>query len=465
LKFQSRLSQTRKRNKMLKILLIEDERINRITLQKLLEHAGHAVTSLEDGKAGLEAVQTETWDVVLTDFRLPGADGLEILEEVKRVSPDTQVLIMTAFATVDNALSALKLGAFDYLTKPFDPDELFHHLSRISAIRALNSENEALRASLAELKVSPDLIGQSDIMRDLFEKVKIVAESEHTVLIQGASGTGKEKIANAVQSLSQRRAKPYVKINCSALSETLFETEMFGHEKGAFTGAVNRSIGRFERAKGGTILLDDIDDLSIRLQTKLLRVIQEGEIERVGGNELIPVDVRIIAATKIDLKSLVEKKTFREDLYYRLNVIRLIVPPLNERKSDIPLLAHFFLSKLNPDKQLSAELIKYLMDLDWPGNVRELEHLIMQMSVFCRKTVIDLEDIPDAYIPGQQDNAPQPGGGLSLTDQVNDFEMKLINETMGKHQGNQQKVADSLGIPRTTLRSKLLKHGLIDLKE
>jgi len=450
---------------MLKILLIEDERINRITLQKLLEHAGHAVTSMEDGKAGLEAVQTETWDVVLTDYRLPGADGLEILEEVKRVSPGTQVLIMTAFATVENALSALKKGAFDYLTKPFDPDELFHHLDRISAVRALNSENEVLRASLAELKVSPDLIGQSDIMRDLFEKVKIVAESEHTVLIQGASGTGKEKIANAVQSLSQRREKPFVKINCSALSETLFETEMFGHEKGAFTGAVKKSIGRFERAKGGTILLDDIDDLSMRLQTKLLRVIQEGEIERVGGTEVIPVDVRIIAATKIDLKSLVEKKSFREDLYYRLNVIRLIVPILNERKTDIPLLAHYFLSKLSADKQLSPELIKYLMDLDWPGNVRELEHLIMQMSVFCRKTVIDLDDIPDSYLPAQLKSAVSQVGESSLTYEVNEFERQLISAAMEKHLGNQQKVAESLGIPRTTLRSKLLKHGLIDPKE
>jgi len=322
-----------------------------------------------------------------------------------------------------------------------------------------------LRASLAELKVSPDLIGQSDIMRDLFDKVKIVAESEHTVLIQGASGTGKEKIANAVQSLSQRREHPYVKINCSALSETLFETEMFGHEKGAFTGAVKRSIGRFERAKGGTILLDDIDDLSLRLQTKLLRVIQEGEIERVGGTEVIRVDVRIIAATKVDLKSLVENKSFREDLYYRLNVIKLIVPTLNERKSDIPLLAHFFLSKLSADKQLSPDLIKYLIDLDWPGNVRELEHVIMQMSVFSRKLVIDLEDIPDSYLSVQGDYDSQDNGKASLTQKVNEYELQIINETMDQYQGNQQKVADSLGIPRTTLRSKLLKHGLIDLKD
>lgn len=447
---------------MLKILLVEDERINRITLQKLLEHAGHAVTSVDDGHAGLEQLQSGSWDVVLTDYRLPGADGIEILEEAKRVSPDSQVLIMTAFATVENALTALKMGAFDYLTKPFDPDELFHHLDRITAIRSLSVENQALRASLAELKSSPDLIGQSPVMRELFEKVSIVAESEHTVLIQGSSGTGKEKIANAVQSLSQRRENPFVKINCSALSESLFESEMFGHEKGAFTGAVKRSIGRFERAKGGTIFLDDIDDLSLRLQTKLLRVIQEGEIERVGGTEIIDVDVRLIAATKVDLKTLVEEKSFREDLYYRLNVIKLNIPNLSERKSDIPLLAHFFLSKQSTEKQLSQDLIKYLMELDWPGNVRELEHLITQMSVFSRSTLIDIQDIPNAYL--QAHNSPDSGFSTksSLTAQVNEFEQKLISESMKAHHGNQQKVATSLGIPRTTLRSKMLKHGLID---
>ncbi len=448
---------------MLKILLVEDEHINRVTLQKLLEHEGHHVFAVDTGIKGLEAINTQSWDVVLTDLRLPGADGLEILDEVMSTSPGTQVLIMTAFATVENALSALKRGAFDYLTKPFDPEELFHHLERIKGIKELSAENLALKASLAELNVAPDLIGQSGVMKELIDKVKMVAASEHTVLIEGASGTGKEKIANAVQALSQRKGQPFIKINCSALSENLFETEMFGHEKGAFTGAVKRSLGRFERAKGGTIFLDDIDDLSLRLQTKLLRVIQEGEIERVGGTEVIKVDVRIIVATKVDLKSLVNTGNFREDLFYRLNVIKLKIPALNRRKADIPLLSQYFLTKANPKKQLSPDLQNYLTEFDWPGNVRELEHLILQMSIFSRRDIIDLSDLPEPYrnIPSSGNRVDDPNN--SLTTRLQNFEANIIDKCMEKYAGNQQKVAEALGIPRTTLRSKLMKHGLLDL--
>ena len=447
---------------MLKILLIEDERINRLTLEKLLTHAGYDVSTAENGTQGIEAVQSNKWDVVLTDYRLPGPDGLEILEETKKRSPETQVLIMTAYATVDNALDALKLGAFDYLAKPFDPAELFHLLDRIKEMNSLSAENEALKSSLAELKVAPDLIGQSPNMLELFDKVKMVADSEHTVLIEGASGTGKEKIANAVQKFSQRKDMPFVRINCSALSETLFETEMFGHEKGAFTGAIKRSLGRFERAKGGTIFLDDIDDLSLRLQTKLLRVIQEGEIERVGGSEVINVDIRLIAATKVDLKTLVNKNQFREDLYYRLNVIKLQIPTLCERSEDIPLLAHYFLRKASPQKVLSSLLVDYLTSLPWPGNVRELEHLIMQMSVFSRKKVIDLADLPESYRNAAVTTREHLDPGKTLPERMLSFEIRIIQDTMDMYNGHQQKVADSLGIPRTTLRSKLIKYGLLD---
>ena len=447
---------------MLKILLIEDERINRLTLEKLLTHAGHEVSTADNGTEGIADVRSQRWDVVLTDYRLPGHDGLEILQETKRISPETQVLIMTAFATVDNALDALKMGAFDYLTKPFDPAELFHLLDRIEEMNSLSAENEALKSSLAELKVAPDLIGQSPNMLELFDKVKMVADSEHTVLIEGTSGTGKEKIANAVQKFSQRKDMPFVRINCSALSETLFETEMFGHEKGAFTGAVKRSLGRFERAKGGTIFLDDIDDLSLRLQTKLLRVIQEGEIERVGGSEIINVDIRLIAATKVDLKTLVEKKEFREDLYYRLNVIKLQIPTLCERPEDIPLLAHYFLKKNSPQKSLSSLLVDYLTSLPWPGNVRELEHLILQMSVFSRKSMIDLADLPEAYRNKAAISKEHLDESKTLPERMLSFEIQIIEDTMEMHNGHQQKVADVLGIPRTTLRSKLIKYGLLE---
>jgi DNA-binding NtrC family response regulator len=352
-------------------------------------------------------------------------------------------------------------AAFGTAFEPFDPEELFHHLERIKGIKALSAENEALKASLAELKVAPDLIGKSEVMHLLIDKVKMVADSEHTVLIQGASGTGKEKIANAIQSFSQRKDKPFVKINCSALSESLFETEMFGHEKGAFTGAIKQSIGRFERAKGGSIFLDDIDDLSLRLQTKLLRVIQEGEIERVGGTQVINVDVRLIAATKVDLKSLVSSGSFREDLYYRLNVIKLRVPNLNERQTDIPLLSNYFLNQASPGKQLSPELLAYLTDQNWPGNVRELEHLILQMSVFSKHETIGLSDLPEAYRsqerPGNVDDRKS-----TLFDRVSAFEANVIAETMQKHGDNQKKVANALGMPRTTLRSKLMKYGILD---
>jgi len=447
---------------MLKVLLIEDEHINRVTLKKLMEHAGHHVIAVDTGTKGLEAIQKQNWDVVLSDLRLPGADGLEILDKVKSHAPETQVIIMTAYASVENAVSALKKGAFDYLTKPFDPEELFHHLTRIESIKQLSAENVALKASLAELQVAPDLIGKSLVMQELTEKVRMVADSEHTVLIEGASGTGKEKIANAVQALSQRKQNPFIKVNCSALSEGLFETEMFGHEKGAYTGAVKRSLGRFERAKGGTIFLDDIDDLSLRLQTKLLRVIQEGEIERVGGTEIIQVDVRLIAATKVNLRTLVDAGSFREDLFYRLNVIRLQIPPLNKRKSDIPLLSQYFLTKANPQKQLSPDLQNYLTEFDWPGNVRELEHLILQMSVFSRQPLIDLADLPEHYRIQETDGNKADDPHASLTHRLQNFEANILDECMQEHASNQQKVADRLGIPRTTLRSKLMKHGLLD---
>lgn len=450
---------------MLKILLIEDERINRLTLEKMLLHAGYEVTTAEDGTQGMEAIRSQKWDVILSDYRLPGHDGLQILEESKKLSPETHVLIMTAFATVDNALDALKKGAFDYLTKPFDPAEMFHHLDRIKELNSLSAENKALKSSLAELKVAPDLIGQSPKMLELFDKIKVVAESEHTVLIEGASGTGKERIANAVQKFSLRKDMPFVRINCSALTETLFETEMFGHEKGAFTGAVKRSLGRFERAKGGTIFLDDIDDLSLRLQTKLLRVIQEGEIERVGGSEVISVDVRLIAATKIDLRNLVNSKEFREDLFYRLNVIKLKIPTLNNRVEDIPLLAHHFLGKTSPKKSLSPLLVDYLSTLAWPGNVRELEHLITQMSVFSTKEVIDLSDLPESYRHEDNKSTRHLDERRTLPERILSFEIQIIQDSMDFHNGHQQKVADALGIPRTTLRSKLIKYGLLDLEQ
>jgi len=450
---------------MLNILLIEDEDINRITLAKLLSHAGHEVQTAGDGDEGLALVKEGDWDVVLTDLRLPGVNGMDILRESRKRYPQTPVLMMTAYATVKNAVECLKLGAFNYLTKPFDQSELFHHLEHIEAVKDLGDQNESLRSELAELKVSPKIIGESDVMRTLLDKVKVVSASDHAILIQGASGTGKELIANTIQELSKRSDKPFIKVNCSALNETLFESEMFGHEKGSFTGAIGRTIGRFERASGGTIFLDDIDDLSQGLQTKLLRVLQEGEIERVGGDRVIKVNVRIIAATKVDLKEKVERGEFREDFYYRLNVVRLRIPELIERPSDIPLLIEYFLKQEFKDKSASPELVAHLSALSWPGNIRELHHVIQQMAVFSQSAFLGMEHLPDHYRESRQDG-PEPDDShddlkdSSLTERVIAFEKRILIQALEAHHNNQKQVAEYLKIPRTTLRSKLEKYDL-----
>jgi len=448
---------------MLRILIIEDDHINRVTLAKLLKHEGHEADTASDGREGLEKMKQQAWDVILTDLRMPGVDGLDVLRECRSTSPATHVLVMTAYATIKNAVECLKLGAFNYLTKPFDPSELFHHLDQIAALKQLGDQNKELRSELAKLKLDPNVIGESQAMRDLLSKVKMVAGSEHAVLIQGASGTGKELIANTIQTLSPRANEPYIKVNCSALSETLFESEMFGHEKGAFTGAVGQVIGRFERASGGTILLDDIDDLSMGLQTKLLRVLQEGEIERVGGNKVIPVNVRILAATKVDLQSKMERNEFREDFYYRLNVVKLIIPSLADRAEDIPRLADHFLKKENSSKKLSPSLVNHLSRLEWPGNIRELQHLIQQMALFSPSDILQIDDLPDHYL--NPDTQREVSGdsqqeGLSLTERVNRYERDILEQTLKAYNNNQRKVAEHLKIPRTTLRSKLERFDL-----
>lgn len=450
---------------MLNILLIEDEEINRITLAKLLRHAGHEVQTAQDGDEGLALVKDGDWDVVLTDLRLPGVNGMEILRESRQRYPQTPVLMMTAYATVKNAVECLKLGAFNYLTKPFDQSELFHHLEHIEEVKDLGDQNESLRSELAELKINPKIVGDSDVMRTLLDKVKVISASDHAILIQGASGTGKELIANTIQELSKRSDKPFIKVNCSALNETLFESEMFGHEKGAFTGAIGRTIGRFERASGGTIFLDDIDDLSQGLQTKLLRVLQEGEIERVGGDRVIKINVRIIAATKVDLKEKVERGEFREDFYYRLNVVKLRIPELIERPSDIPQLIEYFLKQEFKGKSASPELVAHLSGLTWPGNIRELHHVIQQMAVFSQSKLLGMEHLPDHYLESRDSGSTVVGEdneleGISLHEKVNTFEKRILVQALKAHNNNQRRVAEYLKIPRTTLRSKLEKYDL-----
>ncbi len=325
----------------MKILLIEDEKITRITLTNTLRKEGYQVVNSETGRDGLDHFRREHFDVVITDLRLPKMNGLDILKAVKEISPDCFVIVITAYATVETAVEALKMGAYDYLTKPFSPDKLLSMLDHIRQLRLVMDENARLKAKLQHLEKKV-IIGKSPDMRKLLETIKVVAKNDYTVLIQGESGTGKEMVARALHEYSPRREKPFVPINCAVIPESLLESELFGHEKGAFSGAIKRHIGYFERAHQGTLFIDDIDDFPLNLQVKLLRVLQEREFYRVGGSESIPVDVRIVCATKIDLQEKVRQNLFREDLYYRLNIIPLKIPPLRERKEDIlPLVEHF----------------------------------------------------------------------------------------------------------------------------
>lgn len=445
---------------MLKILIIEDEKINRLTLEQVLKKNGHTVVATDNGIHGIELIGSESFDVVLSDLRLPGSSGMEILEQVRQNAPGTETIIMTAFATVKNAVECLKKGAYDYLTKPFQVDEILHLLKRIKEVKTLNRENEALKRRLADKQEFPEIVGESDEIRTVLEKVSLAAPGDHTVLIQGESGTGKELIADAVQRLSSRRDKPYIKVNCSALSETLFESEMFGHEKGAFTGALQKNVGRFERADGGTIFLDDIDDLSRRMQTKLLRAIQSREIERVGGTRVIPVDIRIIAATKADLRELVEEGKFREDFYYRLHVAKIMITPLRERRSDIPVLIRHFLSLFGCTKTFSPDSLPILKRYHWPGNVRELKHFVEQLTIFSGGPAITIADLPE-YIKKPSPRAEFPdafNARLPLDELLSQVEISSIRNAMEKFDQNQKKAADFLGIPRTTLRSKLERY-------
>ncbi|MBC8479574.1 MAG: sigma-54-dependent Fis family transcriptional regulator [FCB group bacterium] len=451
----------------LNIAIIEDERINRVTLETLLQSAGHTVKTAEDGISGMEMILIEKFDLIITDINLPGYNGLEILQAAMDRYTDIPVIMMTGYATVKNAVDCLKIGAYEYLTKPFQPDELLHIVSQIGKLLTLNDENRALKVRLAEKGEFPEIIGNSDVMKAALEKVKMAAPGDSTILLQGESGTGKEIFADAIQRLSSRANTPFVKLNCSALNESLFESEMFGHEKGSFTGALQRHIGRFERADSGTIFLDDIDDLSPAMQTKLLRVFQEREIERVGGKSVIPVNVRIISATKANLKEKVERDEFREDFYYRLGVVTIHIPALRERRSDVPLLANHFLEKYAPGKNISPELMKILVSYHWPGNVREFQNVIEQMSVFSKKPTLDKSRLPD-YINTAIHASSNPADYEKRYDStrldviMDNVEIELLKNALDKCKGNQQKVAEYLGIPRTTLRSKLQKYRLVN---
>jgi two-component system response regulator AtoC len=438
--------------------LIEDDKLMRVTLEDALTTEGYEVQSFETGGAALASLSGNTFDVVVTDVRLPDRDGFDIVREITRVG-DTPVIVMTAFGTIKDAVEAMKLGAFDYITKPFALDEFLLLVARAIEIKNLKDENLRLKKDLSHCYCYPNIVGQSPAMKKVFSLIQKVAELDTTVLILGESGTGKELIATTLHYQSKRKDKPLIKVNCAALPENLIESELFGYEKGAFTGAVKRKPGRFELAHTGTIFLDEIGDLPLATQSKLLRVIQEKSFDRVGGTETLTVDVRIVTATNKSLVEEVKGKRFREDLYYRLNVIPLTLPPLRDRKGDIPLLIEVLLEKcrkkLSRTVRFSGEAMEALLRYDYPGNVRELENIVERCATLSGADVIGKEELP-AYIVTNTGEA----GIVSLSDVAAEAEKEHIMRILAVTKWNKTKAAEMLRISRKTLWEKMNSYGI-----
>lgn len=440
------------------VLLIEDEKIMRVTLEDALRGAGYEVMSFETGAAALNALREDSFDVAVTDFRLPDMDGFDIVREITRAK-DAAVIVMTAYGTIKDAVEAMKLGAFDYITKPFSLDEFLLLIERALEMKRLREENIRLKKDLNKCYCGPNIVGESSEMKRVFSLIEKVSASDSTVLILGESGTGKELIATTIHYQSNRKDKPLIKVNCAALPEGLIESELFGHEKGAFTGAVKRKPGRFELANGGTIFLDEIGDLPPSTQAKILRVIQERQFERIGGTSTLAVDVRIMAATNRNLEEEVKAGRFREDLYYRLNVIPIILPPLKERKEDIPRLIEFFMDKyrrrLSKNVRFSKEAVDTLLAYDYPGNVRELENIIERCVTLSVNEVIDKDELPSFIMSGAES-----ARSLCLSDIAAAAEKDHIVRVLKTTQGNKTRAAEILGISRKTLWEKMNAYGI-----
>jgi DNA-binding NtrC family response regulator len=442
-----------------RILIVDDEEIVRESLSAWLEKDGYTLATAPDGDTAIERIRKERWSILLVDLKMPGTDGLQVLAEARAVQPEAAAVIMTAYATVDTAVAAMKIGAYDYLTKPFDPEELSLMIQKIVAQQTLVRENVLLRKVLKREYHFRDLISKSPRMQAVFDLARTAARRNSTILIIGESGTGKELLARAVHAESPRSAEPFVAVSCAALTETLLESELFGHEKGAFTGATTRRKGKFEMAQGGTLFLDEIGDISAKLQVDLLRALEERRFFRVGGSEAVEVDVRIIAATNRDLQKAVAEGTFREDLFYRLNVIPITLPPLRDRLEDLPLLVEHFLEQLGAEMnchvdQVSTDAMGILMAHTWPGNVRELRNIIERAMVVASGRVIGPGDLGLRRPPcAEVDDA----SGLASLEEV---ERHHIGRVLQETGGNISQAARTLGIDRATLYNKMKKYQL-----
>jgi DNA-binding NtrC family response regulator len=455
---------------MQKILIVDDDSEILEIVADVLREAGYAVDTASGGAKAIRHIDAEFYDLVVTDLKMPRVDGMKVLRHVVDQSPDTMCIILTGYGTIESAVEAIKAGAFHYITKPIKSGEILMVVGKALKYKLLERENILLRQQLKKKYRFENFVGDSGPIQQVFELIEKVADTDSTVLITGESGTGKELIARAIHYNSCRRDNPMVVINCGAIPEELLESELFGHEKGAFTGAHKSRIGRFELANEGTIFLDEIGDMSPNLQVKLLRVLQEQKFERVGSTRTIKVDIRVIAATNKNLISVVNKGTFREDLYYRLNVIPIKVPPLRHRKSDIPLLVDFFLKKFNKEKrkhvkEFTSEAMDALLQYDWRGNVRELENLLERLVILASGDVIGLEDIPGS-VKGQArtiepfETTIPPRGRVRFDHAVEEYEKKLILQALSEANWVTTKAAKLLNMNRTTLIEKMKKKKL-----
>jgi DNA-binding NtrC family response regulator len=440
--------------KKISILIVDDEESVRDSLYNWFVEDGYAVECAENANKALLMLENADFDIILADIKMPGMDGLEMLRRIKLLKSDAVVIVITAFATVDTAVQALKDGAFDYVTKPFDPDDLSHLIRNASKQIVLAEENESLKQKVISLENVEDLIGNSEAMKKVLRDIENVAPSNTSVVITGESGTGKELVARAIHSNSPRRYFPLVSVHCGALTESLLESELFGHEKGAFTGAMFNRKGRFEMADNGTIFLDEIATISTKMQIDLLRVLETKKFMRVGGNKEISSDFRVICATNRDLKSMVENGTFREDLYYRLNVVNIYVPPLRERVEDIPLLVDYFIKKycttMNRQQvSIDPAALRKLEEFGFPGNVRELENMIERAIVVGNGKKITLRDLPI-----------EKSMVISSVESLDELERMHIQQILNKYNWNISRTAKALKVDRVTLYNKISKYGL-----
>ena len=440
--------------KKISILIVDDEESVRDSLYNWFIEDGFRVDTAEHARKALTLLESDHYDIILADIKMPGMDGLEMLRRIKTIKPEAIVIVMTAFATVDTAVKALKDGAYDYVTKPFDPDDLTHLIRNATKQISLEDENENLKKKVITLENVEDLIGTSESMKDLLREVESVAQTNSSVIITGESGTGKELVARAIHSNSPRKFFPFVSVHCGALTESLLESELFGHEKGAFTGAMYNRKGRFEMADSGSIFLDEIATISSKMQVELLRVLESKTFMRVGGNKEISSDFRVICATNKDLKTMVEQGSFREDLFYRLNVVNIHIPPLRDRIADIPLLVDFFIKKYclsmnKPPATIDPSALKRLQEFSYPGNIRELENMIERAIVVGDGKRITLKDLPleKTFVNNS-------------TESLDDFEKAFILQILQKYSWNISRTAKALKVDRVTLYHKIKKYDL-----